>query len=95
MDVPHGHDRVAELHVRLLDEPDPLVRSALHLELAALAVASGQFDAAGTHFREALHHEPGSPAAKRGLEEVGDREPPTRPGRGGLRGALSRLFRRR
>lgn len=95
MDVPHGHDRVADIHFRLIDEPDPLVRAGLHLELAAIAVASGQFELAGTHFREALHHEPNSAAARRGLAEVGEREGRDAPVRGGLRGLVSRLLRRR
>lgn len=95
MDVPHGHDRVADIHIRLIDEPDPLVRSALHLELAAIAVAGGQFELAGVHFREALHHEPGSAAARRGLAEVGEREGRDAEVRSGLRGFVSRLLRRR
>jgi hypothetical protein len=94
MDVPHGYDRVAELHIRLIDEPEPLVRAGLHLELAAIAVASGQFQLAGVHFREALHFEPGSPAARRGLESIGEREGANAPVRRGLRGLFARVLRR-
>lgn len=75
MDLPVVPDHVAELHHRLIDEPDAFVRAALHLELAGHAVANGQFESAARHFREALFLDSRLDRARKGLAELGDRSP--------------------
>lgn len=68
-------------------------RAGIHLELATLAVASGQFPAAGRHFREALLLDATLETARRGLKTLGT-EPVTRPPVGGVRGWFRRMRQR-
>ena len=87
MDTHAAPDRMAELHMRLLDEVDPVKRAAFHLELATLSMSSGQFEQAGRHFREALHLDATLDIARQRLRELGVGGP--RP-KTGLRGWFSR-----
>jgi Tfp pilus assembly protein PilF len=73
MEIPLNQDRVAELHLRLVDEQDKGRRAAIHLELASLAVRDGNLEQAARHFREALWHEPNLERARIGLRELGER----------------------
>lgn len=91
MDVPADRDRVAALHLQLIEETDPLRRAGIHLELASLAVAGGQFQNAARHFREALLLDATLEVARKGLARLGATENPARPNPGGLRGWFSRL----
>lgn len=94
MEVSSGHDRVAELHHRLVYETDGMIRAGLHLELATLAVADGRFEHAARHFREALLLDGRLDHARDGLAALGEKlNPPSAP-QGRLRGLLSR-FRRK
>ena len=87
MDTHAAPDRLADLHMRLLHEIDPVKRAAFHLELATLSMSSGQFEQAGRHFREALHLDGTFEVAKQRLRElgVGSARPKT-----GVRGWFSR-----
>lgn len=85
MDV-HAPDRIATIHLRLLQEPDPLVRASLHLEAASLRMSEGQFELAARHFREALHLDDSLEVARARLRELGVGVPVRR----GLRGWLAR-----
>lgn len=90
MDMRLAPDRLATLHMSLLEEHDPLKRAALHLELATLQMSNGQFDQAGRHFREALHLDGTLDVARQRLRELGvggGARPKT-----GLRSMLSRVF---
>lgn len=91
MDLPAVPDHVAELHQRLIDEPDALIRAGIHLELAGHAVANGQFESAARHFREALLLDHKLDRAHRGLRELGDRVPRPTPEKGGWRRLVSRF----
>lgn len=91
MDLPVVPDHVAELHHRLIDEPDAFIRAAIHLELAAHAVASGQFESATRHFREALLLDGRLDRARRGLAELSDRSPRAAAPKSGWRRLVSRL----
>jgi len=82
----HAPDRIASLHMRLLDELDPFKRAALHLELATGLMASGQFEQAGRHFREALHLDESLVVARQRLGELGAPSVPRR----GIRAWLTR-----
>lgn len=87
MDTHAAPDPLAELHMRLLHEVEPLKRAGVHLELATLSMTSGQFEQAGRHFREALHLDGTLDIAKQRLLELG--AGPAQP-KAGLRGWLSR-----
>ncbi len=89
MDVPAGQDRVATLHLQLIDEADPVRRAAMHLELASLGVAAGQFQSAARHFREALLLDTTLEVARKGLLRLGAQEKPAA-APGGLRGWFAR-----
>ena len=65
------HERIAELHRALVEEPGDSARARMHLELARLYVREARFDAAARHFREALAFEPSLLAARHGLNELG------------------------
>lgn len=90
-------DRVAELHLRLIDEQDDRTRARMHLELASLAVRDGKLEQAARHFREALVFDQTLERARVGLEELGELSA-LRPAfdrkRGKIRALLER-FRRR
>lgn len=73
MEIASGPNRVAELHVRLIDETDRLRRAGIHLELATIALGEGQFDHASRHFREALLLDASLERARTGLEHLGQR----------------------
>lgn len=91
MEMRADPDRVSSLHMRLLEEHDPLKRAALHLELATLQMSNGQFEQAGRHFREALHLDATLEVARQRLHElgvVGKRQ------KTGLRNLVSRLWGR-
>jgi Flp pilus assembly protein TadD len=94
MDVPADRDQMAALHLKLIDEMDPLRRAGIHLELASLAVRAGQFQQAARHFREALLLDATLDAARKGLARLGATERPVAPAEGGLRGWIGRLRRR-
>lgn len=70
MDV--GLDRVAELHLSLIEERDDRARARIHLELATLAVREGKLEQAARHFREALLFDRSLERARVGLEELGE-----------------------
>jgi len=82
----HAPDRTSSLHMRLLDELDPMKRAAVHLELATMLMASGQFEQAGRHFREALHLDGSLVVARQRLGELGAPSAPRR----GIRAWLDR-----
>jgi hypothetical protein len=82
----HAPDRTSSLHMRLLDELDPMKRAAVHLELATMLMASGQFEQAGRHFREALHLDGSLVVARQRLSELGAPSVPRR----GIRAWLDR-----
>lgn len=65
-------DRVAELHLRLIEEQDDRARAGMHLELATLAVRDGKLEQAARHFREALLFDKTLDRARLGLEELGE-----------------------
>lgn len=91
------HDRVAELHLKLVDEPDRGRRASMHLELASLALRDGNLEQAARHFREALWLEPTLERARAGLRELGERSTVVTKaeGRRGLvKGLVDRLRRR-
>ncbi len=71
MDTHTSPDRLAALHLRLLEESDPLKRAGVHLELAAIQMSNGAFDQAGRHFREALHLDGTLEVARQRLTELG------------------------
>lgn len=71
MDTHAAPDRLAALHMRLLDETDSVKRAAIHLELATLSMSGGQFEQAGKHFREALHLDETLDVARHRLQELG------------------------
>ncbi len=90
MDMRAAPDRLASLHMLLLEEHDPLKRAALHLELATLQMSNGQFEQAGRHFREALHLDETLEVARQRLRELGVGVG-TRP-KTGLRKLISRMI---
>ncbi len=95
MDVPADQDRVAALHMQLIDETDPLRRAGIHLELASLGVAAGQFPTAARHFREALLLDATLEVARKGLARLGATELPRGPApAGGLRGWFTKWRKR-
>jgi hypothetical protein len=73
MEIHLGQDRVAELHLRLIDEQDRGRRASIHLELASLALRDGNLEQGARHFREALWLEPTLERARVGLRELGER----------------------
>ena len=96
MDIDLEPDRVAELHLKLVDEQDRGRRAAMHLELASLAVRGGNLEQAARHFREALWLEPNLERARAGLKDLGERASAQKSdGRRGLvRGLVDRLRRK-
>lgn len=91
MEVSHGHDRVAELHHRLIYETDGVIRAGLHLELASLGVADGRFEDAARHFREALLLDNRLEHARKGLHELGEKLHPPTEQKGRVRSWFDRL----
>ena len=96
MEINLERDRVAELHLKLVDEQDRGRRAGMHLELASLALRDGNLEQAARHFREALLLEPTLERARIGLKELGERSTLHKgDGRRGLmRGIVDRLRRR-
>jgi hypothetical protein len=72
MEINLDHDRVAELHLRLIDEQDRGRRAAMHLELASLALREGNIEQAARHFREALLLDATLDRARAGLRDLGE-----------------------
>lgn len=96
MEITSGPDRVAELHLRLVEERDSVRRAAIHLELATMALGQGDFDQATRHFREALHFDGTLEHARNGLHSLGERPDGGAPSaRGGPLTRLVRRFRKR
>lgn len=95
MEVSSGHDRVAEIHHQLVFESDGVIRAALHLELATLAVSNGRFESAAVHFREALFLDGRIERARTGLHELGEKLHPEKPRSGRVRSWFGRLRGRR
>lgn len=90
-------DRVAELHLRLVEEQDDRSRARMHLELATLAVREGKIEQAARHFREALLFDHSLERARVGLEELGELSalrPALDRRRGLVRAMLDKLRRR-
>jgi len=73
MEINLDRDRVAELHLRLIDEQDRGRRASMHLELASLALRDGNLEQATRHFREALLLDDKLDRARIGLRELGER----------------------
>ncbi len=96
MEIHLEQDRVAELHLKLIDEQDRGRRASMHLELASLALRDGNLEQAARHFREALWLEPTLERARVGLKELGERSTTHKAeGRRGIvRGIVDRLRRR-
>ena len=96
MEIHLERDRVAELHMRLVEEQDSGRRALIHLELASLALRDGNLEQAARHFREALWLEPTLERARAGLRELGERSTiQTGEGRRGMVRALVDRIRRR
>jgi len=88
---PQGNPRIAEIHLRLVDETDARRRAALHLELAAIAAREGKLDAARRHLREALHFDQTLDRARAELHALAARaDGAERPKRGWWRGVFRR-----
>lgn len=86
MEINLDRDRVAELHMRLIDEQDRGRRASMHLELASLALRDGNLEQAARHFREALLLDDKLERARVGLKELGERS--TLHASGGRRGFM-------
>jgi Tfp pilus assembly protein PilF len=96
MELNLDRDRVAELHLRLIDEQDRGRRAAMHLELASLALRDGNIEQAARHFREALLLDDTLDRARAGLKDLGERsQVHTSAGRKGLMRALMDKIRHR
>ena len=74
--------------VILLEESDPLQRSAAHLELGHRALARDNRQLAETHYREAAQLNPSDPQAAQALQGIGATLEAARRPRGGLFGWL-------
>lgn len=96
MEINLERDRVAELHLKLVDEQDRGRRAGMHLELASLALRDGNLEQAARHFREALWLEPTLERARIGLRELGERSTIVKSEgrRGMVRGLVERLRRK-
>lgn len=96
MEINLERERVAELHLKLVDEQDRGRRAGMHLELASLALRDGNLEQAARHFREALWLEPTLERASVGLRELGERSTAETSGgrRGLVRGLVARLRRK-
>ncbi|MDP2309148.1 MAG: hypothetical protein Q8P18_24205 [Pseudomonadota bacterium] len=96
MEINLDRDRVAELHLQLIDEQDRARRASMHLELASLALREGNLDQATRHFREALLLDDKLDRARIGLRELGERSTiHVSAGRRGMMRSLLERFRRR
>jgi hypothetical protein len=96
MEINLDRDRVAQLHLLLIEEQDRGRRAAMHLELASLALRDGNLEQSARHFREALLLDDKLERARTGLKELGERSTfHTSAGRRGLmRSIVDRLKRR-
>lgn len=96
MEINLDRDRVAELHLLLIDEQDRGRRASMHLELATLALRDGNLEQATRHFREALLLDDKLERARMGLRELGERSTIHATGsrRGLVRALVDRLRRR-
>ena len=91
MEASADSDRIATLHLQLIDEIDPLRRAGVHLELATLSLGAGQFESAARHFREALVLDTTLERARAGLRSLGAVKSGTKGQQKGVRGWWARL----